>query len=76
MYPTIYVLRKNSKKHSTENCHFYSREKSLYIAWACFRNVLNVHHVVTKLYFKRVACKSSEEEISARNVISNNTVFV
>ena len=26
------------KKKSTENCHFYSREKSLYIAWACFRN--------------------------------------
>ena len=23
---------------STENCHFYSREKSLYVAWACFRN--------------------------------------
>ena len=28
----------NSKKISTENCHFYSREKSLYIVWACFRN--------------------------------------
>ena len=26
------------KINSTENCHFYSREKSLYIAWACFRN--------------------------------------
>ena len=26
------------KKKSTENCRFYSREKSLYIAWACFRN--------------------------------------
>ena len=26
------------KKKSTENCHFYSREKSLYIAWECFRN--------------------------------------
>ena len=25
-------------KKSAENCHFYSREKSLYIAWACFRN--------------------------------------
>ena len=24
--------------NSTENCHFYSREKSLYVAWACFRN--------------------------------------
>ena len=28
----------NSPKKSTENCHVYSREKSLYIAWACFRN--------------------------------------
>ena len=27
------------KKKSTEICHFYSREKSLYIAWSCFRNV-------------------------------------
>ena len=26
------------KKKSNENCHFYSREKSLYTAWACFRN--------------------------------------
>ena len=25
-------------KKSTENYHFISREKSLYIAWACFRN--------------------------------------
>ena len=25
-------------KKSTENCHFYSREKSLYVAWACFVN--------------------------------------
>ena len=26
-----------SKKKSIENCHFYSREISLYISWACFR---------------------------------------
>ena len=26
------------KKKSTDNCNFYSREKSLYIASACFRN--------------------------------------
>ena len=26
-------------KNSTENCNFYSHEKSLYFAWACFRNV-------------------------------------
>ena len=28
------------KKKSTANCHFYSREISLYIAWTCFRNAL------------------------------------
>ena len=28
----------NSKKKSTENCNFYSREKSLYVSWRCFRN--------------------------------------
>ena len=26
-------------KNSAENCDFYSHEKSLYIAWAYFRNV-------------------------------------
>ena len=30
---------KKSKTNSTENYYFYSREKSLYIAWMCFRNV-------------------------------------
>ena len=28
----------NCQKRSTENCHFYSCEKLLYVAWACFRN--------------------------------------
>ena len=28
----------NSKKGSTKNCHFYTYEKSLYIALACLRN--------------------------------------
>ena len=29
---------KKVKQNSTENCHFYSSEKS-YVAWVCFRNV-------------------------------------
>ena len=29
-----------NRKKITENCHFYSREKSLYVAWACFRYVV------------------------------------
>ena len=28
------------KKNSTENCNFYSHEKSLYIARTCLRNVM------------------------------------
>ena len=28
----------NSQKISTENFHFYSLEKSLYVAWVCFHN--------------------------------------
>ena len=43
--PTIYVLSKNmkiSENNSTENCNFYRHEKSLYIAWACFRNELEI----------------------------------
>ena len=31
----------NSQRNSTENCYFYSCEKTLYIAWACFCNVEN-----------------------------------
>ena len=29
----------NSQKNSNENCHFYTREKLMYVAWACLRNV-------------------------------------
>ena len=32
------------KKSSTENCHFYSSEKSLHVAWACF----NLHAVLVR----------------------------
>ena len=32
----------NNQNISTENCHFYSREKSLYVAWACFRNAKKI----------------------------------
>ena len=31
----------SKKKKSTENCHFYSREISLYIACVCLRNGLH-----------------------------------
>ena len=41
--PTIYVFSKKKKQKkyhnfSSGNNRFYSREKSLNIAWACFRN--------------------------------------
>ena len=29
---------RKSPNNSNENCLFYSREKSLCVAWACFRN--------------------------------------
>ena len=46
---------KNKKniKNSSENCHFYSREKSLYVAWACFRNV-NILHSTSVFHHKVV----------------------
>ena len=44
----------NSQKNSNENCRFYSREKSLYVAWACFRNVFVVCIVVTKCIMWRL----------------------
>ena len=31
------------KKKSTKNSHFYSREKSLYVPWACFCNETDSH---------------------------------
>ena len=44
MYHNICFEQKyeNSQKSSTEHCHFYIRGKSLYIAWACFRNELRL----------------------------------
>ena len=41
MYSQSMFQSKNMKivkKKSTENCHFYSRGKSLFVALACFRN--------------------------------------
>ena len=40
MYPQYMFEQKYEfvKKNSTENCHFYSCEKSLYIGCAFFRN--------------------------------------
>ena len=35
-------MKKKVKKKSTKNCHFYSRKKSLHVAWACFRNILTI----------------------------------
>ena len=37
-------------KNSTENCHFNSREKSLYVAWACFRNDKRLN-MLTKAFY-------------------------
>ena len=35
------------KSKGTENYHFYSREKSLYVAWARFRNDSAINIIVT-----------------------------
>ena len=55
MYTTIYVLRKNIIIFSSESYYFYSCEKLLYIAYACFCNVLlNKHPFIgRKNTFKR-----------------------
>ena len=44
-------------KKSTENGHFYSREKLLYIAWACFRNFIfeNILNLYTNPAIKIVS---------------------
>ena len=43
MYQNLCFVQKydNSQKYSTENCHFYSCEKFLYVAWTCFCNVFH-----------------------------------
>ena len=49
-------------KKSTENCnfYFYSREISLYIAWACFRNVtLSLEGLNTAATLLRAASQST-----------------
>ena len=59
------------EKKSTENCHFYSREKSLYVAWACFRNVqkLNVKNSFSSLV-------RNEIYRSVSDLLSKNSLFV
>ena len=39
------------EKKSTENCHFHSREISLYIAWACFHNGLSICDSQLMIFF-------------------------
>ena len=39
----------NNQKCSTEKCHFYSRKKSQYIAWACFRNAISTAGTISLL---------------------------
>ena len=36
---------KKSLKNSTESCHFYRREKLLYVAWVCFRNEFGLNFI-------------------------------
>ena len=43
-------------KKSTENCFFCNREKSLYVAWACFRNVVVL-----------CTCKNEEDQTNLEN---------
>ena len=41
----MYVLSNNKKKYqlvSTENFQYLQPKKSLYIAWACFHNVIQI----------------------------------
>ena len=45
----------NSQPNLTENCHFYSSETSLYIAWACFRNVTR-EFVLLKEFQRLLPC--------------------
>ena len=51
-------------KKSTENFHFYSREQSLYIAWACFRNV-QIWLILDDIQ----QCRFQEIHVSVQNVI-------
>ena len=37
----------NCQRFSLENCHFYSREILVYIAWECLRNAINFNGLNT-----------------------------
>ena len=54
------------KKSSIENCHFYSSEKSLYVAWACFRNV---HPVLVRP--RLLSCHRFGKELSNRLIVKH-----
>ena len=43
-------------KKITENCHFYSSEKSLFVARECFRNVI---FILIMEFYNKLACLES-----------------
>ena len=53
-------------KKITENCHFYIREKLLYIAWACFRNAIQAVHKV----------ESKETDIKTSNRSNQDSFYL
>ena len=56
------------KKKSTENCHFYSREKSLYVAWACFRNEnIEWHYANTPMQYTAIFHGCKNENFQMKN---------
>ena len=60
------------KKSSTENCNFYSREKSLYIAWACLRNGLSRTSLVKQIHCYICWKKMVDFQIKKKNQCAND----
>ena len=62
-------LRKKNQKFSSENHHFYSCEKSQYIAWTCY---CNVKSYLDCFFFTFESMFFSDTVINGHNLKSQN----
>ena len=64
----VSVYRTNGPLVSSENLHFYTREKLLYIAWASLRNVVKKMQTKMTKYIDIFCCKTCENLLSCKTL--------
>ena len=63
----------NSQNIPIENCHFYSREKSLYITWASFRKIYTIYNFISPSYMIHVKHRIQNIDACKKKSFGDNT---